>query len=477
MRFALLAALSALPLQWFLLAESPAGDIRVHQLAGIVLAAVIILRYGLPRIERGVRGAQLFIAANMYMIVLWVGLNVFNGVKLDLVLKQFIFLVVFVAVTALFYLAVLEGNNWLIDALRWSAAATVGVLLAAFGYSLLSNGVNPVDVLQRTIESGDPDILQKELFRTAFSGFGYDSNQEAIGNLRHEVFGGLLFSMYTAAWAVARRPFTEPKHRNIYRTAMVIGAGLLLISLSRSILVAAAIWPVLSFWRALLTGRVSPRQQLAVVAGLVGVAGLALTGFLEVIWTRFTEDTSSYATREDLIGLAFSRIADNFWVGGVQIEGTSSHNFVLDMWQRGGIFVGLVSVFIFLFISFLWLQELLRLRTSTDDAFVLAAALALPCVRLVTQGGGSMQIVEWMTLAFVIGVLTATRDKERAAAPPLDEPDKAAALLSPTQAVTLKRLRGQRAVPGSRQPETGTRQALTGSRPVETGARRPEPTG
>lgn len=449
MRFAVVAAFAALPLQWFLLAESPAGDIRVHQLAAVLLTMIILLRFGLPRVERGVRGAQLFILANVYMLVLWSALNVFNGLGLDQPIKQVTFLAAFVAVTALFYFAVREEDIALIETLRWTAGAGVTVLIAAFGYSMLSNGVNPIDVLQRAIEAGDPDILQKELFRSSFAGFGYDPTQEAIGNLRHEVFGGLLFTMYVASWANARRPLTVPSHRNIYRASMVLGSILLLISLSRSILVAAAIWPLVSLLRALLTGRVSARQQLAVVAGAVGVAVLAVTGFLSVLWTRFTEETDSYGTREDLIGLALQRIGDNFWLGGIETERTSAHNFVLDMWQRGGIFVGIPAVVIFVFISLLWLQQLLRIRTSSDSIFVLAAALALPCVRLVTQGGGSLQIVEWMTLAFVIGILGASRETklvpESAAEPrPTGAVDQAAALLPPTQAATLRTLRSQR---------------------------------
>lgn len=412
MRFAAVAAFAAIPLQWFLVAQSPAGDIRLHQLAAVFLTAVIVLKYGLPRLERGVRGAQLFILANVYMLVLWVALNVFNGLALTQPIKQATFLATFIAVAALFFFAARDADNELIDTLRWTAAACVVVLIAAFGYSMLSNGVNPVDVIQRSIAAGDPNILQKELFRSSFAGFGFEA-EEARGNLRHEVFGGLLFTMYVASWANARRPLVIPRHRNLYRASMVAASLMLLISLSRSILVAAAIWPLLSLIRALLTGRVSTRQQLAVVAGAVGVAVLALTGFLSVLWARFTEETDSYTTREDLIALALERIADNFWTGGIDTQRTSSHNFVLDMWQRGGIFTGIPAVFIFLFISFLWLLLLLRVRTISDALFPLAAAMALPCVRLVTQGGGSLQIVEWVTLAFVLGVLAASREKAR----------------------------------------------------------------
>lgn len=407
MRYVAVGGFALLPLQWFVIAQA-GGTLRLHQVAALMLTAVLLLRYGLPKVGRGIRGAQGFVIANVYMLVLWAALNVFNGLGLSDPIKQVTFLVTFVAVMAMFFFAVRDSDVELIDTLRWTVTATVVVLIAAFGYSMLSNGVNPVDVISRTISSGDPNILQKELFRTSFAGFGFD-NEEARGNLRHEVFGGLLFTMYVSAWAVARRPFGIPRHQTIYRIALGLGALLLLSSLSRSILVAAAIWPALSLVRALLTGRVSTRQQLAVLAGLGGLGGLAVSGFLAVVWTRFTEETNSYNTREELLSLAFQRIQDNFWTGGVDTQRTSSHNFLLDMWQRGGIFVGIPALIIFVYISWVWFRLLIRLRTVPDDLFVLVAAMALPCVRLVTQGGGSLQIVEWVTLAFVLGVLAAAR--------------------------------------------------------------------
>lgn len=413
MKYVAVGGFAMLPLQWFVI-SNVGGTLRLHQLAAVLLTSVILLRYGLPRVGRGVRGAQGFIIINAYMLVLWVAMNVFNGIGLSQPIKQVTFLVTFVAVLAMFYFAVRDKDIELIDALRWTVTATVAVLIAAFGYSMLSNGVNPLDVIQRTISSGDPNILQKELFRSSFAGFGFDS-EEARGNLRHEVFGGLLFTMFISAWAVARRPFEIGRHLAIYRVALGLAALLLLSSLSRSILVAAVIWPALSLVRALLTGRVSTRQQLAVLGGIAGLGVLAVSGFLAVVWTRFTAETDSYNTREELFSLAIERIKDNFWTGGINTERTSSHNFLLDMWQRGGIFVGIPALIIFVYISWLWLRLLLQVRTIPNDLFVLVATMALPCVRLVTQGGGSLQIVEWVSLAFVLGVLAGTKGTTPAA--------------------------------------------------------------
>lgn len=405
MRTAVVGGIALLPLQWFVI-SNVGGTLRLHQLAAVLLTIVIFMRYGLPKLGRGIEGAQGFIILNIYMIVLWIVMNLFNGLSLSQPIKQMTFLVTFCAVMAMFFYARLDRDHDLVDALRWVVTATVVVMIAAFGFSMISNGVNPVDVLSRTVSSGDPNILQKELFRTSFAGFGYDA-EEARGNLRHEVFGGLLFTMYVSAWAVARRPFQVARHQTIYRIAMGVGILMLLASLSRSILVAAAIWPILSLLRALLLGRVSPRQQVAVLGGLAATGVLAVSGFLAVVWTRFTADTGSYTTRNELLSLAIERIKDNFWTGGIDTERTSSHNFLLDMWQRGGIFVGIPALIIFLYISIVWFRLLTQLRTAPDDVFVLVAAMALPSVRLVTQGGGSLQIVEWVSLAFVFGIIAA----------------------------------------------------------------------
>ncbi|MEJ7703134.1 MAG: hypothetical protein WKF47_05545 [Geodermatophilaceae bacterium] len=64
---------------------------------------------------------------------------------------------------------------------------------------------------------------------------------------------------------------------------MVLGAGLLLVSLSRSIIIAAAIWPLLLIGRALVTGRVSKRNQFTGIAVLAGAVVMGLAGVWDLL--------------------------------------------------------------------------------------------------------------------------------------------------------------------------------------------------
>ena len=66
--------------------------------------------------------------------------------------------------------------------------------------------------LQPDRSSGDPEVFQKELFRTAFNGFGLDE-ATVRGNIRHEVFGAVLVAMYVASWAVHFRPLVTRAQR------------------------------------------------------------------------------------------------------------------------------------------------------------------------------------------------------------------------------------------------------------------------
>ncbi|MDQ4038438.1 MAG: hypothetical protein M3313_08835, partial [Actinomycetota bacterium] len=244
-------------------------------------------------------------------------------------------------------------------------------------------------------------------------GFGFDLDTTQV-QIRHEVFGGLLVSMYVASWAKAKRPFTHPRQLLYYRAAMVVGTLMVLVSLSRALTLAAILWPMLLFIRALLSGRINGAQLTAVIVTVIGTVGLGISGFLTVVWDRFAEDTRGYESRTENISLALQRIADNFWTGGVVTEGTSSHNFILDNFQRGGILVGIPTLIVFFYIFGVWLSLLVKIRTLPAELVPVSAALALPIFRMMTQGGGQISVNGWMSLAFVTGVVHAWRRREEA---------------------------------------------------------------
>ena len=292
--------------------------------------------------------------------------------------------------------------------IRW-AALTAGVsVLVALSFSMAKNGANPVLVFSQTVSAGDPEIFQKELFKAAFNGYGLDE-ASVQGNIRHEVFGAVLVSMYVASWAVQLRPFATRGLRMLYLASMAMCSVLLVFSLSRSVMIAAAVWPLIILYRSARTLTLTGRQIAAAYGVLAGAAVLLSSGFATVLYNRFTEDTSSYTARESLYSTAFSNIPGHFLTGGVDTIGASSHNFVLDSLLRGGIFVAIPAAAVFFSVLLTFLVLLGRLHRAPTWLVPVAAAFALPLVRLGTSGGGLINPVEWVDLGFITGALAAYR--------------------------------------------------------------------
>ena len=166
-------------------------------------------------------------------------------------------------------------------------------VLVALSFSMAKNGANPVQVFSQTVSSGDPEVLRRRLFRTAFNGYGLDE-ATVRGNIRHEVFGAVLVAMYVSSWAVRFRPLVTRAQRTAYTASMVLSTILLVMSLSRSVMIAAFIWPMIILYRSARTLTLTGRQIVAAYAAIGGVALLAASGFGLVLYNRFTEDTTSY---------------------------------------------------------------------------------------------------------------------------------------------------------------------------------------
>ncbi|MBA3248804.1 MAG: hypothetical protein H0T66_00490, partial [Geodermatophilaceae bacterium] len=49
MRYVAVGGFALLPLQWFVILQA-GGTLRLHQVAALILTAVLILRYGLPKV-------------------------------------------------------------------------------------------------------------------------------------------------------------------------------------------------------------------------------------------------------------------------------------------------------------------------------------------------------------------------------------------------------------------------------------------
>jgi hypothetical protein len=416
-KWAFLGVFAALPLQWYYVATTPLGVGRLHQLAILLFAALYFVTYKPRTVLPLRRELGVFLLANIVMLTAWTAIELYHGNLPTGPVQEFLYLGVYLAIGGYVLRAACYDRTGAIELLRWTALTASVSVLIALSFSMAKNGANPVQVFSQTVSAGDPEIFQKELFRTAFNGYGLDE-ATVRGNIRHEVFGAVLVAMYVASWAVHLRPLVSTTQRIVYRFSIVLSAILLVMSLSRSVIIATLLWPLIVLYRSVRTLTLTGRQIVAAYAAIGGVLVLAASGFGLVLYNRFTEDTTSYTARESLYSTAFSEIPSHFLTGGVDTLGSSSHNFVLDSLLRGGIFVAIPAAAVFLSILLTFIVLMVRLPQLPEWMVPVAAAFALPLVRLATSGGGLINPVEWVALGFITGALAAYRvlDARRAQA-------------------------------------------------------------
>lgn len=412
MRWLGLLALAALPLQWFVVAGTPLGVMRLHQAVFLGVAVVLVLARPMRNLVPVLRLTKVFLALNALMLVVWAAVTLYHGALPTIPIQEGIYLGVFVIMATYFFRAASGQEAGALKALRWSATGAAGLFVAALLLSMVSNGVNPMNVIQQTLATSNPEVLQKELFRSSFVGYGYDA-ASIRGNIRHEIFGAILLAMYVSVWAEGLLPKVRDLGWRVRQAGLVLASLLLLVSMSRAVLIAAAAWPLLYVYRSLRTMTLSNRQ----VATIYVVGGafilLLVSGVGEVIWVRFTQDTASYSSRGGLYDAAFANLRSTWLFGGEDTTGQSSHNFAIDAWLRGGIVVFLLALCILALLIVVWLSLLVNLPRAPMWMVPVAAAFALPIDRMLTSGGGLIPPVSWLTLAFAAGALCYRSELQR----------------------------------------------------------------
>ncbi len=418
MRWLTLLLMAALPLQWFIVA----GPLRLHIVVMFLFLGLVALTHRARAYVPVVRVSLPFVVANLVLCAVWISTSAYNGLSPRQPVQQLVYVAVFVAVGTVLHRGVTLDRDRFLGALRWAALATSVTLVAALSFSMATNGVNPVSVFSQTIASANPEILQKELFKTAFTGFGFDEST-VRGNIRHEVFGAVLVSMCLAAAAAGLRPFETRTQRVLFRFSLGLGTALLVLSLSRSVLIAAAVWPALGLLRSLFAGRLTPRVVGAALLTVVIGVGLAVVGVLDVLWVRFTQDTSSYQARDNLLAMALRNIGSHMLTGGVTTASASSHNFVIDTWLRSGIFGALAALVSALLVVGLLAGLAINLHREPAWMLPVTALLALPVVRMFTAGGGLIPPVQWIALGLVAGFMAHRADLMSRVSRPDVQPD------------------------------------------------------
>ena len=148
MRWLGLVVFAALPLQWFVVAGSPVGQIRLHQAVLLLVAAIVLAARPLRSTQAVIAVALPFIALNVLMIVSWMAVSLYNGQIPRTAIQVLIYLGVFIALGTYIGRAATGEEPGALTLLRWSATAAVVSLVAAFAISMVGNGVNPIAVVQ-----------------------------------------------------------------------------------------------------------------------------------------------------------------------------------------------------------------------------------------------------------------------------------------------------------------------------------------
>lgn len=408
MRPAVVLFFVLLPLQWLALGGTPLGQARLHQVVILGLAALVAVQYPLRRYAPVLRTSAVFVLANVYMVATIAAVQVYNGLGVQPAAQQALYLFAFVALGGLFHQVATGRAPALLRTLRHCALVLTVSLLVGLAASMALNGINPAAVLAQTIATADPELFQKELYKSAFVGFGI-SEEEAQGNFRHEIFGSAVLAMLISTWAMRTGAAPTRGDRRAYSLGIALGVFLLVLSLSRSIIIAALVWPLLAVVRAARRAELSGRQIAIIYGTGILLGGVLVSGLGVVIFNRFFTDTTGYEARAGNYFEALSVVPDVWATGGYDTSGTgaSSHNFVFDTLLRHGIFAAVPAAVIVVFLLVAFCVLAARLARMRPAMVPVVAALALPLVRLGTAGGGLIPPVEWVALAFVAGVVAA----------------------------------------------------------------------
>ena len=403
MRWLVLLGLVALPIQWVLVPLPVLGAQRLSIAAALIVSGVAVLRC--PRsVFRSFLALTWPFAVGMGALTLvWMATDVLHATDTRVAFNHGVQLGIFVCFGTAVALCCRSPRA--LSVLRWAGLVCNVVLLAALSSSMLANGVDPLETIGTTVTTGDPAVLQTELFRNGLVGFGF-APEDLLSNVRHEIVAGVLVAALLAEVAVRMRPFRSRAAHALTHVSLVLSVVIIVLSLSRSVTIALLVWPLLALWRAWQRQRLAAGQVAAGVVAVIAVAVSVAVGFASLVVSKFADDTTSYDKRGGLIEDALRNLVDRPFLGGVDTAGASSHNFLLDSWLRSGLVGALLALAVTTVLVLLWCSIVLRLHEEPSWMVPVAVCLALALIRLFTAGGGALPPVEWVAMAVVGGVMT-----------------------------------------------------------------------
>jgi hypothetical protein len=194
----------------------------------------------------------------------------------------------------------------------------------------------------------------------------------------------------------------QPFQRFVVALTTVVVAGLMILSLSRAVTLAAFLPLLIALVRLFVRGRVT--APVIVLTGL----GLAATPWLlppawRLLESRFLEDTGSYEARLGALSdLTLGDVGLRLFLGGGDLI-LSTHTMIFDAALRGGLLAGLAAaVVVFVFFRHTGRALLAYFATAQVAALAATGAGCLVLVRAFTGGSGLLHLVEWSAFGLVL---------------------------------------------------------------------------
>ncbi len=408
-----LLLMATLPLQWQVLAGSGIGELKWFHLAA-ALFGVTVISAGLVRLTWRLLWSRCrpFIAPALY----WFGAismaAIFGKGSEAAVSRQLIYASVglIVAIYFAFILQNVRHRAWRYLWLAGPVAVTVFVIV--FEFDARAVGVNTVEVIYSAVSAGDPGLIQTHLFRSVFVRSNLDNELVAFAaNLRHEIFTSLILAGGVSVLSAAIAPPRRWRRWCIW-VALAAIVALVVLSTSRAAIVILLLGMSPLVLRAVINRASSLSTTVGVIAGLFAAAMLAAAGTLTFVWSRFTEQTVSYAGRSDSLSRSVDLILESPVFGPSSVETGSAHNFLLDSWILGGVVAGIAAVVMLTALGvslFRMGWSIVTCRRLDWVALALFGMGCIPFVRFLTAGGGALHLSGWMALGLYGGALTALR--------------------------------------------------------------------
>lgn len=298
------------------------------------------------------------------------------------------------------------------EMLFWAAPVSLVVTVAVLAGPAIDAGVSPLASLIEAVNAGDPRPITYDVFRVTFDEI--DARHGGLVNVsasfRHQM---MRINVVALALTLIGAGAAFPRHRRSLRVVAALVVALVVVSLSRSTLLALGITGFVMAARPLVTGRFGASAAMR-LAGVLVVAVVMVPTVSSLLGNTVTDETGrSYETRSAAISDAWSE-AGSVLPFGVDVSHrseplTSPHLLVFD-WFLGGGPLGLVAgVALTLVVALNLWWAIARLMRAQGGEYLWAVAavlcFSLVLVRCLTASGGLLSPSTWIAL----GIGTALR--------------------------------------------------------------------